>query len=648
MIPEGFHFLRPIWLFAALPIATLLWAGLRLNRGADAWKRVVDAHLLRHLVGADFSQSRRWPLAALALAWFAAMFALAGPTWERLPQPIGKSPTPTVVALSLARSMDQGDITPSRLERARFELAAIAERVRGDQLGLIVYTNVPFVAVPLTDDVRVVEELIPLLRTDLMPAPGRRLDRAIEEASALIEGAGGTPGRILILADGADDVEAAVAAAETARGRGHRVSVIGLGTTGAAVAPLDEAGLTEIASAGGGRFMPITSLASELGTLVGGAPTLATFATGSLQETQAFTETPDWMGDRWRDTGIWLVLVPLALAPLAFRRGWLAALAFFITAGGATPAEASLWNDLWSTPDQQGANALSADKPAEAAELFEDPAWRAAAQYQAGDYESAIKSYQDESDADARFNLGNALARNGKLTEAIEAWDEVIKANSADADARFNRDLVQKLLEEQKDQQKEQGEDGENSPESKDGEGGEPKDQQQGEAGDPSDEQQKAADQKAGNPEASDSKGGEKPAEEQKDAAAEESNQKKDDEAEQKDRADKGTGEPKEESAEQRAEKAQEHAKETAAERAAAEADDTLGKGIDAALDDKAKDKTGEALASASLPPPIDEATQQREQRLREIPSDPAGLLRARIHRHYAEEQAMLRGGYFR
>ncbi len=686
MIPEGFHFLRPVWLFALGPVALLVALALRADRGANAWKRLVDAHLLRHLVDDEPGRARRWPLGALALGWVATTFALAGPAWERLPQAVGHSHTPAVVVLSLARSMDLGDVTPSRLERARFELAGIAERSRGGQLGLIVYTDVPFVAVPLTDDARVVEELIPLLRTDLMPAPGRHLERAIDEATSLIEGAGGAPGRIVVLADGADDRSAALDAAERARQRGHRVSVVGLGTATSSDVPLDADLLAAVAAAGGGRFADAgrpTALASVLHEMNPEAASLDTSATtaGGADDLKGLDTTD--VGDAWRDAGIWLLWVPLLLAPLCFRRGWLAGLVFLVTTSGADPAaaEPTFWSDLWQTRDQQGARALSAGKAGDAAELFENPDWQATARYQSGDYEKAAQGWQERGDEDSRYNRGNALARGGKLEEAIAAWGDVIEKNPTHADARFNRDLVQKLLDQQKKQ--EQGGDGESqdSPQAKDGKGGEPGSKDK-DGPSPDDAQAAGSDptsQDGADPNAKpESDGSEQAKANAKDTGAGAAEEAEDDKSspgegapredqpadlapeqtaadkagdadEKQDRdslARNDTGAP-EESAEERARRASEHDARTAEEQAAAQKDHALGDAIDESLRHGEKSE-GKALPQAQTPAPIDEAGQRREQRLRQIPTDPSGLLRARIHRHYAERQAMLSGGFAR
>jgi len=75
--------------------------------------------------------------------------------------------------------------------------------------------------------------------------------------------------------------------------------------------------------------------------------------------------------DEWRDAGVWLLFIPLLLAPLAFRRGWLVAAALCWALAPSSRADASTWTDLWQRRDQQGAAALAEGRSDQAAGLFD-------------------------------------------------------------------------------------------------------------------------------------------------------------------------------------------------------------------------------------------------------------------------------------
>ena len=469
MIPESFHFLRPAWLAALLPLALVVWAAARSGEQGSAWRRLVDQHLLRHLIVKGDGRAQRWPLAVGALAGVATCLALAGPTWQQIPQPTFSNVEPTVVLLDMSPAMNVDDLAPSRLTRARHKLQDILERTRGGQIGLVLYTDEPFVAAPLTDDGRVIAEMVPTLASGLMPLRAARPDRAIAQAQALLDQAGVPAGRVVLITDGVGAYDAeATAAAQALAASGRTLSVLGAGTDAGAplrdargrivdgndgkplLSRLDRPALAALASAGGGRFSELSADDGDLASLVPARPA------GVKQATQSGSSA---QSDVWRDTGIWLVLIPLFLAPLAFRRGLLAALALTLLAATSAHAETSAWSDLWSRRDQQAQAALAAGNAAEAATLFEHPEWKAAANYQSGNYADSAASYAKLDGDENHYNLGNALARSGKLQEAVAAYDQVLAKEPGHADAKFNRDLVQHLLDEQRKQQEQQKKD---------------------------------------------------------------------------------------------------------------------------------------------------------------------------------------------
>ena len=654
MIPESFHFLRPAWLLALAPLALVLWAAAHAAERATPWRRLVDAHLLRHLVVTGSDRARRWPLALGALAGVAACLALAGPAWERVPQPTFASVEPTVLVLDLSPAMNADDLSPSRLVRARHELQDILDRTRGGQVGLVLYTDEPFVASPLTDDARLVAEMLPSLETGLMPLRPARTDRALERAQALLDQAGAATGRVVLLSAGTDaSAPATLAAARALAASGRTLAVLGTGTTdgaalrdarGRAIAPLDHDELTALASAGGGAFSELRADDTDLARILPARPSAGTHASQPGSSAQF---------DLWRDAGVWLVLIPLLLAPLAFRRGLIAALALALLAGAAGDAAASTWSDLWSRPDQRAQSALEAGDAAAAAALFEHPEWKAAAAYRSADYAKSVESYGALGGDENRYNLGNALAQTGKLEEAVAAYDQVLASLPEHADAKFNRDLVQRLLDEQRKQQEKQEQQKQPDQEQQQGQQGAQNEQtgESGQQGDADQGQQDASrdgDQQQGDAQAAaDAQG----ADGQQDDAPGQADAQHAREAPEEG-AEDGKASPENRTAsatEPSPEKP--GAEESAAARPearnqAAEQDRTLAESLEQALaaeqdtERAAEQEADTQAAGASVAQrPLSEREQAREQALRNIPDDPGGLLRAKIRRQYAERR---------
>ncbi len=185
------HFIRPLWLLS-LPLAVilpLLWRHLR--RPSGDWGRVCDTHLLRWLsVGsASAKPSRSGPWLA-GLVWLIAAIALAGPSWQKLPDTSFTSKDARVLVLDLSLSMLAEDLKPNRLTQAHFRLSDMLDEAMEGQTGLVAYAGDAFVVSPLTSDTNTIRNMLPALRPDVMPVSGSRPDRALELAAELLERSG--------------------------------------------------------------------------------------------------------------------------------------------------------------------------------------------------------------------------------------------------------------------------------------------------------------------------------------------------------------------------------------------------------------------------------------------------------------------------
>ena len=112
------------------------------------------------------------------------------------------------------------------------------------------------------------------------------------------------------------------------------------------------------------------------------------------------------------------------------------------------------WKDLWVTKNCQAQRLMDSGEFAKAQNTFDDPAWKAAAAYQAKHYAEAAAGYEsltnNTNNTDIYYNQGNALAHNGKLEDAIKAYDKALALSPLNHDAKHNRKIVAKLLEKQK------------------------------------------------------------------------------------------------------------------------------------------------------------------------------------------------------
>lgn len=107
------------------------------------------------------------------------------------------------------------------------------------------------------------------------------------------------------------------------------------------------------------------------------------------------------------------------------------------------------WDDLWLRRDQQASHALAQGKPDLAAQLFTDPQWLAVAHYRSGQYQQTLEDLAAFSTADAYYNRGNALAHLGQYHAAITEYDQALVRDPKHEDAKHNRELLKKLLQQQ-------------------------------------------------------------------------------------------------------------------------------------------------------------------------------------------------------
>jgi Ca-activated chloride channel family protein len=583
-----FHFLRPLWLLA-LPVgAWMIWQHLRGRADAGGWRSVVAASLRPHVLAEPkVLRDSRLPLVAVLLAWTLAIVALAGPTWERLPVPAFRSDEALVIALDLSRSMDAGDVEPSRLARAKIKLLDLLERRAAGQTALVVFSTHAFTVTPLTTDTRTIASLVGSLSTEIMPTQGGTIAAGLDKAGALLKQTGLRVGDILLITDsevGARDFDLASELA----GDGFRVSVLAVGTeqgapipqaeggfvndgNGQVVVPqLDAARLQQLAAEGGGRFARLAPNDRDLDTLfpAAGALPLDVALEASGEEYEA---------DVWRDRGLALVVALLPLLALCFRRGWIAVLLVLMLP--APRASAFEWQDLWQRRDQRGYEALQQEQAERAAELFDSPDWRGAAQYRAGQYEASAATLANLASVTSHYNRGNALAKAGQLEAAIGAYDSALALDPNHADARYNRDLLEQFLEDNPQSQQPQN----------------PGEGQQGQQGDSGEAESQSGEQQSG-----------------EEAAAE---------AQQGEQGESGDSQASDGSAEQLEQPSEEEAESDQQ----AEQDANAG---EEAVDD--------AVAAAG-PEDVEQwaSEQAAEQWLRRVPQDPGGLLRRKFLYQY-------------
>uniref|UniRef100_UPI00186653D6 VWA domain-containing protein n=1 Tax=Luteolibacter marinus TaxID=2776705 RepID=UPI00186653D6 len=529
MEESSLQFAQPYWIAAGV---VLVVAGLLAFLRADRRRRA-DLDKLAHprfheRLVAGWSPVLRWIRRSL---WLAAVMALAvaaarpqyGYEWRE----VKRRGIDILFAVDTSRSMLAEDLVPNRLERARLGILDFLDQLEGDRVGLVPFAGTAFALCPLTLDYDAFRESLNTLNTDLIPQQGTDLASAIHEAGRLLDAEGNNQRFLVLITDGEDLEGEALKAAEEAAKEGTTIYTVGVGAADGQMIPvrdrygrqeflkdengevvrtkLDAGTLEKIAAATGGLYVPLGRGAEGLDAIYQQRLALVPKSELAQQLEKVPLERFQW------PLGVAVLLLSLQ-AVLGERRRERKKAALASAARRVRPAMLVLAASGLFTLD--GKSDVVADY---------NGGTRA---YANGEFEEAVEKLKSslgtadlEVQKKAYYNLGNSLYRVGQAAlqedpkstvatweKALKAYDDALALDDADEDARYNRDLVQRKLDELK-QQQDQKQDQKNDEQKND----EQKDDEQ------KDDEQKDGEQKDGEQKDGEQKDGEQKDGEQKD-----------------------------------------------------------------------------------------------------------------------------------
>ena len=642
----GFHFLRPELLALFLLLPLLVWL---LRKGVtrdNSWSRHINPILLQAMQGkhapSTKKRARTWLLtSSLALL----IVATAGPSWVEKPQPATQRSDNMVVVIDLSLSMLSEDTPPSRLVRAKQKIVDLLAMRKEGTTALVAFSGDSFVVTPLTDDMRTIESNLTALEPLIMPVIGSRPDLAIEQAKELLIKAGAAQGRIVLVTDG-------VASHQIDRitdmldGGKIQLNIIAVGTEeggpiklpdnrgylkdqgSVVIAKTELASLSGLASANGGVFSQLALDDSDLDAI--NADGIQLLVDGQDNNVHG-------QFDQWEDMGYVFLALALPLCLLAYRQGGLLVLAIMLS---PQQSEAFELADLWSTPDQQAQQQAQEGNYEAAATLYESLRHKADALYRSGAYEQAAELYTQFDDAENNYNLGNARARAGQLTEALEAYEQSLDKDPNNQQAIENKALIESLLEQQQ-QQQQQDQQQEQSGNQSDEQSGDQSEQSNSEQqSDQQPEQQQDASNRPGDP--SSEQDNTDQAQDQQSQAQQ--SQEESDNSETENQQSQSTPESAEDIEEMNQQLQQSQTNPDDSEESSEQDKQASGSALTPeqlkALEQQASEQSSEQSNNQSMA--IEEALSPEEQRsyeqwMRRVPDDPSGLLRRKFEQQARE-----------
>ncbi len=423
---QYFHFIRPLWLLA-LPVTGVLWAIIRRRDRADGTPPPgIAPHLAAVLQTALGRSGRIQPNDGVMLGVVLMALAAAGPSWTRAPNPLLSGSAPLVVALKITPSMENTDLAPSRLDRARFKLRDLVSERAGGRTALLAYAGSAHQVAPLTQDANILRPLLESLSPEIMPvagdAPGLAWQMGLDILST-----SEIPGAVLFVLDDFNPADAAALAANT----DPRQAVFFL------IAGPQDLALPHLDQITGARVQHMTADSSDLQQI-------------ERWLDQAYVAA--LAGDdrlKWQDRGWWLAW-PAALLSLAwFRRGWTmrwAVALLLLPALMPQSVQAAGWKDWFFTPDQQGQMAMDDKEFSQAADLFEDPMRKAHALMKSGRYPEAAEIFARIDDYEAAMGEGMSRIRNREYRPGIAAYERALTLRPGDPNAKHNLATAKEIL----------------------------------------------------------------------------------------------------------------------------------------------------------------------------------------------------------
>ncbi len=270
-----------LYLLILIPLLVALFVLYR-SRQRRFIRRFGEMELLRPLMRGLSPRRKALKFSLLLLALSLLIIALARPQTGSKLKEEKRSGGQIMFVVDVSRSMLAEDFTPSRLERTKYAISRLLEKLTDKQVGVVVFAGDAYVQLPITSDFRTASSFVSALSTDMVSRQGTSVQRAMELAITAMPGkltAEGTPNKesraMVLITDGESHDDNPMAAAYQAAEAGIKVHTIGIGTPQGApisingemikdengeivMSKLDEQTLSAIAATTGGAYVRST------------------------------------------------------------------------------------------------------------------------------------------------------------------------------------------------------------------------------------------------------------------------------------------------------------------------------------------------------------------------------------------------------
>ena len=262
---------RYLYLLLLVPLLLVgygIWRSMRMRRV----RKFGDEELVKALMP-SWSGAKGWVrmiLFSLAFAFF--VLGLARPQIGAKLSEHTTRGAEIVICLDVSNSMLAEDYSPNRLDRAKLAISRLTDKLKDDRIGLIIFAGSSFVQLPVTTDYVSAKMFLGSIDTGSVPIQGTAIGDAIFTAIRSFSAQSEKSRVIIVISDGENHEDDAVAAAREAAENGIRVYTVGVGSSEGRPIPfegglmkdkdgeivvtkLDEDMLRQVAKAGNGAYV---------------------------------------------------------------------------------------------------------------------------------------------------------------------------------------------------------------------------------------------------------------------------------------------------------------------------------------------------------------------------------------------------------
>ncbi|NWJ50097.1 MAG: VWA domain-containing protein [Bacteroidetes bacterium] len=224
------------YLFALVPLLLVLYI-LMLRWKKKALQRYGDTEVVKLLMP-DYSKKRLFYKFLLLLFSFASLvLALANPQIGSRIEKVERKGIDIMIALDVSNSMLSEDIQPNRIERAKQAVSRLIDNLTNDRIGMVVFAGKAYTQMPITTDYAAARLFLDGINPGMVPTQGTAIGEAIDQCMNSF-GESKKSKAIIIVTDGENHQDDAVAKAKEAYDKDIRVYTVGMGSPDGAPIPM--------------------------------------------------------------------------------------------------------------------------------------------------------------------------------------------------------------------------------------------------------------------------------------------------------------------------------------------------------------------------------------------------------------------------